>query len=97
MSASATRYLDHVLDFMQQNALHKREIDWPALRIETFWHAAGAQSTVDTYPGIFFALSQLEEHHSFLRLPDNLSDADKKRSAVAKHSNLDENVADFQR
>ena len=145
MSASANSYLDHVLDLMQQNALHKKEIDWPALRIETLWHAAGAQSTVDTYPGIFFAFSQLKEHHSFLRLPDNLSDSDQKRSAVAltnilgprnrqlprppaspfrtridpaghlihsegltfayvvvpacgsKHSNLEENVADFQK
>jgi carboxyl-terminal processing protease len=145
MSASATSYLNHVLDLMQQNALHKKEIDWPALRIETSWHAAGAQSTVDTYPGIFFALSQLKEHHSFLRLPDNLSDADKKRSSASlasilgprnrqlprpsaspfrtridpaghlihgggltfayvvvpacgsKHSNMEENVADFQK
>jgi carboxyl-terminal processing protease len=88
MSASAYSYLGRALDLMQQNALHKKEIDWPALRIETFWHAAGAQSTVDTYPGIFFALSQLKEYHSFLRLPDNLSDRDKRRSWAALNSIL---------
>jgi hypothetical protein len=83
ISASANSYLGRALDLMQQNALHKNEIDWPALRIQAFWHVAGAQSPVDTYPGIYFALTQLKEHHSFLRLPDNLSDADKKRSEAA--------------
>jgi len=39
--------------------------------------------TVGYYPGIDYALSQRNEHHSFLRLPDNLSDADKQRSWTA--------------
>lgn len=82
-SAAAATYLNHVLDLMQQNALHSKEIDWPAVRRETLKQADGAQTTVDTYPAIYYALTQLKEHHSFFRPPDNLSDADKKRTQVA--------------
>jgi hypothetical protein len=82
-STAATEYLNHVVDLMQQNALHAKEIDWAATRAEAMKRADGAQTTVDTYPAIYFALTQLKEHHSFLRLPDNLSDADKKRTYAA--------------
>jgi len=82
-SATALTYLNHVLDLMQQNALHAREIDWNAIRRETLQRADGAQTTVDTYPAIYYALTQLKEHHSFFRLPDNLSEADRKRTQVA--------------
>jgi len=82
-STAAAEYLNHALDLMQQNALHAKEIDWPTVRAEALKRADGAQTTVDTYPAIYYALTQLKEHHSFLRLPDNLSDADKKRSYAA--------------
>jgi carboxyl-terminal processing protease len=82
-STAATAYLNQVLDLMQKDALHSSEIDWPAVRREALKRAEGAQSTVDTYPAIYYALTQLKEHHSFLRLPDTLSEADKKRSDTA--------------
>ena len=43
---------------------------------------------IDTYPGIYFALTQLREHHSFLRIPDDLSDADYIRTRVAMRNIL---------
>jgi len=67
---------------MQQHALHAKEIDWPAVRNQTMQRAAGAQTTADTYPAIFYALTQLKERHSYLRLPDNLP-ADTRRTAMA--------------
>jgi hypothetical protein len=83
ISKAATDYLDHALDLMQRNALHRTEIDWPSLRSAAALRAQGAQATIDTYPGIFFALTQLHEHHSFLRIPDGLPEEDKKRISVA--------------
>jgi hypothetical protein len=82
-SPSAIAYLNQALDLMQQNALHAKEIDWPTVRSEALKRADGAQTTVDIYPAIYYALTQLKEHHSFLRLPDSLSDADKKRTYAA--------------
>ncbi len=87
-SSTATSYLNEVLDLMQQNALHTKEIDWPIVRSETLKRAEGAQTTVDTYPAIYYALTQLKEHHSFLSLPDSLSDSDKKRTETALNSIL---------
>jgi carboxyl-terminal processing protease len=79
-SPAAAEYLNAVLDLMQKNALHTKEIDWPAVRRETLEHAKGAQKTVDTYPAIYYAFTQLKEHHSFLMLPDGLPQADKQRA-----------------
>jgi carboxyl-terminal processing protease len=72
ISYAARTYLEQALDLMQQNALNKSSIDWPNLRTETLARASHAKTTVDTYPAITFALTQLKEHHSFLQLPDNL-------------------------
>ena len=83
MSATADAYLNRVLDILERNALHAKEVGWIGVRREMFKRAEGAQTTVDTYPAIYYALTQFNEHHSFLRLPDSLSDADKKRSYTA--------------
>ncbi|MBB5327516.1 S41 family peptidase [Tunturiibacter gelidoferens] len=88
ISKPAAEYLNHALDLMQQNALHSKEIDWAAVREGAFLHSEGAQTSIDTYPGIYFVLTQLREHHSFLRVPDDLSDADKKRNTAARRTIL---------
>ena len=66
LSAEAKAYLQEALDIMQQYALHKRSIDWDALRKSTLDFAAGAQSPLDTYEAIRFALRQVNPH-SFLQ------------------------------
>jgi hypothetical protein len=88
ISSSAEAYLRQVLDLMQAHALHTNEIDWPTVRAETLKRAAGAQTTTDTYPAIFYALTQLKERHSFLRIPDALSDAEKKRVTTSMNAIL---------
>jgi carboxyl-terminal processing protease len=72
MSASARAYLNAVLDLIQKNALHRASIDWTQVRRETFASANKAKATIDTYPAIAYALSRLQERHSFLDLPDRL-------------------------
>jgi carboxyl-terminal processing protease len=80
ISHKAKAYISEVLDIMQAHALYTNEIDWPEVRRATLQRAAGAQSTTDSYPAIFYALTQLKERHSFLRLPDNLPESDKARA-----------------
>lgn len=80
MSASARMYLTYVLDTMQHHALHADEINWSDLRAGALTVATGAQSTQDTYPAIFYALTQLKESHSFLRIPDSLPGVEKERA-----------------
>lgn len=83
ISKSAAEYLNRAVDLMQQNALHRTKIDWTAVREAAFLRSQGAQTPVDTYPGIYFALTQLREHHSFLRVPDDLAEPDKKRTGAS--------------
>jgi carboxyl-terminal processing protease len=89
LSHVASTYLNHVLDLMQQNAINAKEIDWTMVRREAFLRADGAKTTVDTYPAIYYALTQLKEHHSFLQLGDSLSATDKHRTLLAKTRILD--------
>jgi carboxyl-terminal processing protease len=72
MSATASAYLDEVLGLMQKEALHRDSINWTEVRRETLVRATNAKTTLDTYPAIAYALSQLQEHHSSLDLPDSL-------------------------
>lgn len=72
ISPVARQYLDDVLALVQKNALNRNSIDWSRVRDEVFSRARNAVTTDDTYPAIAFALTQLQESHSWFQLPDNL-------------------------
>jgi carboxyl-terminal processing protease len=57
-------YLNRALDEMQARALRRKTVDWPRLRAEALARAAHAETTVDTYDAILFALVSLGDHHS---------------------------------
>jgi carboxyl-terminal processing protease len=69
-SAQALSYLNAAVDVLQRNSLSKLTISWPELRSATIAHAEGAQTTGQTYPAIVYALSQLEDKHSYFVYPD---------------------------
>jgi len=73
ISPAAAAYLDAALKVMQENSFHKDKIDWPQIRRQTLSQAAGAQTPVDTYPAIRFALAKLGDHHSYLQLTQELA------------------------
>lgn len=68
-------YLNRALDIIQQHSLKREMLDWEGLRSEALALASGAQTFQDTYPAIKFALSQLGDHHSFLRAADKATAA----------------------
>lgn len=57
-------YLNRALDEMQARALRRKTVDWPRLRAEALARAAHAETTVDTYDAIRFALTSLGDRHS---------------------------------
>ncbi len=59
-SSNAAQYLNAALDLMQSYSLHRKEIDWPALRKQAFTYARDAKVTQETYPAIVFACTQLK-------------------------------------
>jgi carboxyl-terminal processing protease len=72
ITPDAAAFLNSALDVMQQHGLHSASLDWTALRLEAFKHAGGAFNPIDTYPAIYWALVQLNDPNSHLRLPAGL-------------------------
>jgi hypothetical protein len=79
ISPAAKAYLDSALDVKQEHFLHKDKIDWAQLRRATLAQAAAAETTVDTYPAIRFALAKLDDHHSYLQPTPELSRTESQR------------------
>jgi len=74
-------YLNRALDEMQAHALRRATVDWPHVRAEALARAAKAQSTVDTYVAIRFALASLSDHHSSLHLTPALQALEAQRKS----------------
>jgi carboxyl-terminal processing protease len=72
MTPDAAGFLDNAIDIMRQHALHGQDVDWDAVRTEAFKRAGGAFNPIDTYPAIYWALVQLKDPGSHLRLPPGL-------------------------
>lgn len=72
ISPGAAAFLDNAIDIMRQHALHSQNVDWEAVRTEAFKRAGGAFNPIDTYPAIYWALVQLGDPGSHLRLPPGL-------------------------
>lgn len=72
LTPDAAAFLNSAIDVMQQHDLRGQAVDWSQLRIDAFKHAAGAFNPIDTYPAIYWALVQLNDPASHLRLPEGL-------------------------
>jgi carboxyl-terminal processing protease len=72
ITPDAAAFLDNAIDIMRQHALHGQDVDWTELRTEAFKRAGGAFNPIDTYPAIYWALVQLKDPGSHLRLPPGL-------------------------
>jgi hypothetical protein len=73
-------YLNRALDEMQARALRRGTLDWSRVRGEALARATNAQSTVDTYDAIRFALMALGDHHSSLHLTPALENLELRRN-----------------
>ncbi|MEM9681151.1 MAG: S41 family peptidase, partial [Bacteroidota bacterium] len=62
-------YLEELIGIMQQNSLHRNTINWQNFKEDVFLAADGAETIVDTYPGVLKALELLGDNHSFLTTP----------------------------
>jgi carboxyl-terminal processing protease len=72
ITPDAAAFLDNAIDVMRQHALHAQDVDWDALRTEAFKRAGGAFNPIDTYPAIYWALVQMRDPGSHIRLPAGL-------------------------
>jgi len=70
MSTAADEYLATALHVMECNSLHRDIVLWNELREEASRRALGASSPAETYDAIRWALSQLNDGHSFFAPPE---------------------------
>ena len=80
ISPAAEAYLLEAIDSLQAVALTRGAVDWADVRREALARAAGAGSPPETYPAIRYALSRLEDDHSFLQLSDSLAALEAERA-----------------
>jgi carboxyl-terminal processing protease len=73
-------YLNLALDQIQGRVLRRSDVDWPRIRSEALTSAKHAQSPVDTYEAIRFALTSIGDHHSVLRLTPALQALEAQRN-----------------
>lgn len=64
-SIEAELYLNEVIELLENNSINKSKIDWNAFRISVFEKAGNAQSIQDTYPAVTYAISKLDDSHSY--------------------------------
>lgn len=59
-------YLNEMLDYMEENHINRKSIDWPAFRLAVQQKGAGAETIADADESIIYAFELLNDQTSFL-------------------------------
>jgi len=58
-------YIDEVITLLQNNSINKNKINWEDFRNDVYRHAKGSKTIENTYPSITYAITKLEDNHSY--------------------------------
>jgi carboxyl-terminal processing protease len=65
ISPVAKSYIDEVITLLQNNSINKNKINWEEFRNDIYRHAKGSKTIENTYPSITYAITKLEDNHSY--------------------------------
>ncbi len=65
LSVVSKSYIDEVITLLQNNSINKNKINWEDFRNDVYRHAKGSKTIENTYPSITYAISKLEDNHSY--------------------------------
>ena len=65
LSPISKSYIDEVITLLQNNSINKNKINWEDFRNDVYRHAKGSKTIEHTYPSITYAITKLEDHHSY--------------------------------
>lgn len=65
VSYESKKYLEEVIKIIQTNSINKNKIDWVKFKEDVFHFAQNSQTIKDTYPAVSYAVSLLEDNHSY--------------------------------
>jgi carboxyl-terminal processing protease len=61
------KYLQNAIDLIEKKSVNKNRINWAEFHDSVFEKAKNAKTIEDTYPAISFAISKLNDNHSYFR------------------------------
>ena len=64
MSATASTYINRIIDIAQGSSINRQSIDWAAYRAEVIAQAGSAQTIADLFPAIRTAITLLRDGHT---------------------------------
>ncbi|MCF8254132.1 MAG: S41 family peptidase [Bacteroidia bacterium] len=65
LSPVSKSYIDEVINLLQNNSINKDKINWEEFRNDVYRHAKGSKTIENTHPSITYAISKLEDNHSY--------------------------------
>jgi len=65
LSPVSKSYIDEVITLLQNNSINKNKINWEDFRNDVYRHAKGSKTIENTYPSITYAITKLEDNHSY--------------------------------
>lgn len=60
-------YLNETIDLLENKSVNKNKIDWNEFRVDVFKKAKNAKKTEDTYAALSYAVSELNDNHSYFK------------------------------
>jgi len=75
-SPVAARYVEHALADIEEHAVTRAALDWPAYRHAVLLQARGATTESDAHLAVQFALAELADGHSYFMSPRQMSRLD---------------------
>lgn len=76
ISDEAGNYIKDAIDLLEEKSVNKNHIDWVEFRRIVFEKAKGAKSIEDTYSSISFAISLLDDNHSYFKPVTEIADSE---------------------
>lgn len=60
-------YLNETLSLLKEKSIHKNTIDWEEFKVDIFKRAQNAKNIKETYSVISYAISKLNDNHSYFK------------------------------
>jgi carboxyl-terminal processing protease len=65
LSPIAKNYIDEVIALLQNNSINKNKMNWEEFKNDIYRHAKNAKTIENTYQSISYAISKLDDRHSY--------------------------------
>lgn len=65
LSSVSKKYLEEIITILQTNSINKNKINWIDFKNNILSFAQNSQTIKDTYPAVHYAITRLQDNHSY--------------------------------